>query len=339
MSRRLRILISLLVVVSALPLLTAAGGGKGPQSEHQRIIEFWTQERVAQAQPRDFRFDPSTRQFTPAARPPGGGGNGDGGIVSGSSWTKGGAVTGTTGKVLFQMGGSYWVCSASTVYDTAADRSIVLTAGHCVYDEANGAFATNWMFIPDYDAAPAPLTSSGSFCSETRYGCWTAESLAVHTGYATAGGFNDQAVLYDWGFAVVKNGGLSGTDLVEAVVGTQNIAFSSVALNGSTTGWAFGYPAEKKWDGTDLIYCRGPVDGDPYNANLTYRMSGCKLNGGSSGGPWFRDFSESTGVGTLFSVNSYGYNGVTAMHGPLFNASTQATYNSALTQPSSTIVP
>ena len=56
------------------PAAHRSGGGKGPQSEHQRIIEFWTQERVAQAQPRDFRFDPSTRQFTLAARPPGGGG-------------------------------------------------------------------------------------------------------------------------------------------------------------------------------------------------------------------------------------------------------------------------
>ena len=35
------------------------------------------------------------------------------------------------------------------------DRSIILTAGHCVFDEANGVFATNWMFIPDFDDGPS----------------------------------------------------------------------------------------------------------------------------------------------------------------------------------------
>ena len=207
MSRRLRILISLLVVVSALPLLTAAGGGKGPQVSTSGSLNSGPRSGSPRPSPR-LPVRPPRPASSP--RPPGrpaAAATATAASSPGSSWTKGGAVTGTTGKVLFQMGGSYWVCSASTVYDTVADRSIVLTAGHCVYDEANGAFATNWMFIPDYDAAPAPLTSSGSFCSAARYGCWTAESLAVHTGYATAGGFNDQAVLYDWGFAVVKNGG------------------------------------------------------------------------------------------------------------------------------------
>lgn len=54
------------------------------------------------------------------------------------------------------------------------------------------------MFVPDYDASPEPLTASGSFCADTLYGCWTEESMPVHTGFATARGFNDQAVLYDF---------------------------------------------------------------------------------------------------------------------------------------------
>ncbi|MBI5156965.1 MAG: hypothetical protein HZA58_02995 [Acidimicrobiia bacterium] len=325
-------MLTFLVVATALPLATAAGGGQGnsAQSEHQRIVDFWTPERVAQAQPRDFILDPATRQYRPTARPGGGGGGGT--VVSGSSWNGGGAVTGTTGKVLFAMAGSYYVCSASTVFDTASDRSIVLTAGHCVYDETNGGFATNWMFVPDYDSAPATLTTSGSFCSQTRYGCWTAASLAVDSEFATAGGFNDQAVQHDWGFAVLGLGGKSTPALVENVVGTQNIQFTTVSFG--TEGYAFGYPAEGKWKGNDLIYCRGPVDGDPYTTNdagqpLTYRMNGCKLNGGSSGGPWLRGFNGSTG--TLFSVNSYGYLGIAAMHGPFFNAETAASYNAALT--------
>ena len=339
MSRRLRLVLSLLVVFSALPLLTAAGNGGDARSEHQRIVEFWTHERVAQAQPRDFVLDPATRQYRPAAKPPGGPGGGGGGgstVVTGSSWTKGGAIDGSVGKVLFAMDGSYWVCSATVVNDSASGRSIVLTAGHCVYDEANRAFATNWTFIPDYDAAPAPLSSSSNaYCDDTLYGCWTAAALTVHNGYASAGGFNDQAVLYDWGFAVLGLGGHDPDRLVEDVLdaaysgtGTQSIGFAQQTFG--TVGHAFGYPAAQRYKGNDLTYCKGPVDGDPYNADATYRMNGCKMTGGSSGGGWLFGFDETTGYGTLFSLNSYGYSGVSAMHGPFFNGFTLATYTAAL---------
>ena len=331
-----RVLVAFVMVFVALPVLVGAGGNSA-RSEHQRIVDFWTAERVAQAVPRDFVFNLSTGRFGPAHHNPGhGGGPGGGGpgggdpsVITGVSYTAGGEVTGTTGKVLFALGGSYYVCSASVIDDTAANRSIILTAGHCVYDnEPGGEFATNWMFIPDYDAAPAPLDTQGNFCDATLYGCWTATALTVHNGFAQAGGFNDQAVLYDWGFAVVGEGGHDMT-LLESEVGSQGYSFAPEAINATVTGWAFGYPAQKKFKGNDLIYCSNKIDGDPYNDNDTYRMNQCKLNGGSSGGPWFKAFSG--GSGMLISVNSYGYGGVTAMHGPMFNSNTAATYNAALT--------
>lgn len=55
------------------------------------------------------------------------------------------------------------------------------------------------MFIPDYDSAPAPLDTHGNFCAQAEWGCWTASSIVVHEGYATAGGFNDQTVQYATG--------------------------------------------------------------------------------------------------------------------------------------------
>lgn len=110
-----------------------------------------------------------------------------------TSWTAGGEVLKTTGEVLFAMGGTYYVCSASVADDTVSGRSIILTAGHCVYDETGGAFATNWMFVPDYDSAAASLNTSGSFCANTSLGCWTASALVAAGGFTTAGGFNDQA--------------------------------------------------------------------------------------------------------------------------------------------------
>jgi len=57
------------------------------------------------------------------------------------------------------------------------------------------------------------------------------------------------------------------------------------------------------------------------------------MTGGSSGGPWFLDFSESTGAGTLASVNSFKYTSgpfSNYMFGPSFGAYAQRTYDAAL---------
>ena len=60
------------------------------------------------------------------------------------------------------------------------------------------------------------------------------------------------------------------------------------------------------------------------------------MTGGSSGGPWLSSFS--TGRGTATSLNSYGYGGIKAMYGPIFNAQTQATYNAARVGLGNTVV-
>ncbi len=326
--------------------MAGAGNGSGTgdeaRAEHQRIIEFWTPERVAQAVPRHFVFDPGTGRFSPSkgkpAGTPGGGGGGGGGggdestVVTGSSWKKGGEIDGASGKVLFAMGSSYYVCSATAIVDPnnnqrSVERSLILTAAHCVFDESTGLFAQNWMFIPDYDDSQAPLTTNGSFCGGTLYGCWTASEMAVHTGYTTAGGFNSTAVKYDFGIVAVGDGG-HGNTLLELTVTPQEKLFSTVATGDDT--YAFGYPAQKKWKGNDLIYCRGQVDTDPIQADATYRLNECKLNGGSSGGPWLASFTGSSGSGIVISLNSYGYNGINAMHGPILNSHTQAVYDAAL---------
>jgi hypothetical protein len=318
-------------------------------SEHQRIVDFWTPERVAKAVPRHFVLDPG-RGFVPEAKPdnpgggkPGGGGGGDSNLVTGASWTSGGTVLKTTGKVLFLMSGSYYVCSASVVNDgsTDDDHSLILTAAHCAYDERKGEFAENWMFIPDYDSAPASLTTSGSFCKDTVYGCWTADTLTVHNGYASAGGFNLTAVVHDFAFAKVSEGGHSKTQL-DGTVGTQEITFSEIGSGNLV--YAFGYPAAQKYKGNDLVYCAGPVGTDPNTGGATYRIE-CGMTGGSSGGPWFSPFSdepgtEGHGTGVLASVNSYGYRGDSGMYGPKFSETTESVYLAAiLSEEENVVVP
>ena len=51
------------------------------------------------------------------------------------------------------------------------------------------------MFVPDYDSNAVALTTSGSFCPQTTYGCWTATSLVVHKGFASQRKFNATATL------------------------------------------------------------------------------------------------------------------------------------------------
>lgn len=310
-----------MLMAFAVPAQTAASD----RGRHEQTVAYWTPARMANARPRDFEFAPD-RGFISNARPdnpgkPGGNGGGKARDVTGASWSGGGLIGEASGKVYFEMNGAAYVCSGAVVTDARTDVSLVLTAAHCVYDETNGAFATRWLFIPNFDAAP---TFS---CDQTQHGCWTASALVVHSGYANAGGFNSQATQHDFAFAVVGAGGKSDeSKQLDTTVGSLPISFTS--LPNQTRVYAFGYPAVGKYDGKDLAYCAGPLFFDPYNSGLTYGLK-CDMTGGSSGGPWLSGFSETSGSGVLSSVNSYRYSSIAAMHGPKFNEKTEATYSAA----------
>jgi V8-like Glu-specific endopeptidase len=303
---------ALFTILALLPLAVApvaAGDGQAKaKAEHQRIVNYWTAERIAGARPRDF-VRTADGKFVPMAKPGGG---------TGASWTQGGPVVDRTGKVLFTMDGSNWVCSGSAVDDSRNDYSLVLTAGHCAYDETNGAFATNWIYVPSFDTSPTFT------CANATYGCWTAVGLVVDSGFATAGGFNTQATVHDFAMAVVGNG-TNGTQLDASPRGSYPIAYP--AINTGDTVHAFGYPAAGRYNGNDLTYCTGPTFNDRYNSNLTWGIK-CNMTGGSSGGPWLASFTQA-GDGTLTSLNSYRYNLFKNMYGPKFNTNTQAVFTQA----------
>jgi hypothetical protein len=322
---------ALFVSAILLVLVVAPVQARGPQSRHEQTIAFWTPARMAAAVPRDFTYHPDIG-FAPAAKPPGtpggpggggggGGGGGDTGSTTGASWTAEGAVQNRTGKVYFRMGASAYICSGTATTDGRGAYSLVLTAAHCAFDESTGNFATEWMFIPDFDAQPTYE------CADTRLGCWTASALVVHEGYATAGGFNTQATLHDFAFAVVGPGGHSGSQQLDAAVGTFGLSIPGFTGVGQSA-YAFGYPAAQKYKGSDLVYCAGGIFEDPYNDEDTWGLP-CEMTGGSSGGPWLSGFNASNQTGSLSSLNSYGYSGVKAMHGPKFNADTADVYGAA----------
>jgi hypothetical protein len=310
---------TVLLVVPAF-VVTAAAADNGQGAEHARIVAFWTPARMQSAIPRDFTIEPG-RAAVPAGKPGTGGG---GTTVGGASWTNTSSkIYKASGKVYFVMGTSAYICSGAVVTDSRAGYSLVLTAGHCAYDETAHQFATNWLFIPQFDSNPTYT------CANTAFGCWTADALVVHNGYASAASYNTQATLHDYAIAVVGGGGKADSDdfQLDATVGSFGINFNAVP-DGTQT-YAFGYPAAGKYHGADLTYCAGPVGSDPLNGNRTYRL-GCDMTGGSSGGPWLTGFNASTGDGTLTSVNSYTYSSVkNKMHGPKFDSRTQAVFTAA----------
>ncbi|GGO32022.1 hypothetical protein GCM10011574_70700 [Microbispora bryophytorum] len=192
-------------------------------------------------------------------------------------------------------------CSGTAV--TSANKSVVITAGHCV--KLNGAFHANWVFVPGYDQGDRP------------HGTWPAITLLTTAQWNSGENMN-----YDVAAAVVApQGGKSLTD----VVGGQGVAFNQP--RGRQT-YAFGYPAGGPYDGSKLVYCSGRTF-DDYLSSQDQGLS-CGMTGGASGGPWFLNFSERTGGGLLNSVNSFKYNFASYwMFGPYFGPEAEAVYNTA----------
>lgn len=204
------------------------------------------------------------------------------------------------GKVFFTLGGVNYVCSGNAV--SSLNKSTVATAGHCL-NEGPGAFATKFIFVPQYQDGVAP------------YGRWTARSYSAPTQWTSGGDIS-----YDTGFAVMNP--LDGALLTD-VVGGSGVEFNAARGLQYT---AYGYPAAKPFTGERLFSCTGTASNDPNNPQFNTQGIPCDMTGGSSGGPWF--IGTNSG-GYQNSVNSYGYNTSPVMYGPYWGLVIQAAYASA----------
>ncbi len=330
-------IVAVLAGVATLTGLAATPAAATPETaaqaraEHQRIVAYWTPARAAAAVPRDFAVDPTTGRVVPRARTT------KPDTTLAPAWTGEGldTVGATTGKVLFTLGTTNYVCSASVV-DEDTTKSVVVSAAHCAYDWSAGE-ATNWMFVPGFDTG-----DSFTGCRTTDYGCWTATSLWVNAAFKKAGSFNTTAMVNDFAFAVMGPSTTLSTTNTEATldraVGSQPITFTRTLDTGlGTTTTSLGYPQAWPYDGTTLRYCQSALARDEYS-QLTYRLP-CGMTGGSSGGPWYSPLGADE-KGTVMSVNSYSYtrdirttkyNDTAMMYGPVFNSATQTLYNNAVT--------
>lgn len=315
-------LMLVMALVAAGPAQAASSKAKD-KAERARVVKYWTPRRMANAIPRDFvkkngKFVPAGRGGTRGKPPKDGGGSDDGGgsttVVTGASWIEKDEGLYATGKVFFTLGTTNYVCSGSVVADGRPGHSTVLTAGHCAYDETNGRWARNFMYVPAYDESPVNCSSAD---------CHVASALVVHQGYADSGGFNSQAIQHDWAFAVFPNGTPSGT-----LDASGSFGISFAGPGSGDTRQSFGYPAAGKYGGNDLVFCLGPVTSD---RNYGTWGLACDMTGGASGGPWISRYG--TSEAKLNSVNSYKYNGgrlKNYMFGPDFDGKTAQTFAEAL---------
>lgn len=258
--------------------------------------------------------------FTVNTSSSGGGGN----TVTNSEWTAAGAVQTAAGRIYFDMpdnaNRTVWngyVCSGTVASDGTSGRSIIITAAHCVYDDANKAFARSVMFIPNQDETTASGTDRT--CGNDPLGCWVPSFGVVDVNWTTRT-FPDN-IAWDYAFYVVNDSGAhragfnSASDLLDSAAGSLAVQFTSVNVNDGTAGGgtpdfthALGYSYS---DDPKFMYCAEDMTTEgAYN----WWLPSCGLSGGSSGGPWIQPMTS--GGGPIISVNSWGYTGSPGMAGP-----------------------
>ena len=274
--------------------------------------------------------------FTVAAG--GGGGSGGTGTVNNAEWTAEGPVQSAAGRLYFEMPPNAkrkgpwtgYVCSGTVATDGINGRSVILTAAHCVYDDANKAFARNVIFIPDQTDTTG--TGTDRDCSNDPMGCWSPSFGVVDVNYTATIFPNNNA--WDYAFYVVNDTG-AHTGYTSGVIDALDRAAGSLGLS-------FSEPAHDTNDSSDFTSALGySYDADPnfmycaqhmttINGTINWWLPSCGLTGGSSGGPWVQPMSG--GNGPIISVNSWGYTNSPGMAGPKFyQTSTYCVFGAATT--------
>jgi V8-like Glu-specific endopeptidase len=210
----------------------------------------------------------------------------------------------TWGKVFFSTPNGDYVCSGTAV--ASANESVVWTAGHCASNPSVRSFYRHrWIFVPGYDNGKAPF---GRFVGKRFF---TTRAWYRH---------GDSA--FDLAAIVVAP--LNGKTLVDTV-GGQGIAFNQTRSHEYVSG---GYPADYPFDGRSLYVCDAPLGTNDRAASPPTVAIGCDMTGGSSGGGWLMNVQN--GLGTLVSVNSYGYfSQPDAMYGPYQGNAAERLYDQA----------
>jgi V8-like Glu-specific endopeptidase len=185
------------------------------------------------------------------------------------------------GAIFINEGIGYGRCSGTSV--VSPTKSVVITAGHCVYDE--GIWSDRkWVFVPGYHHGERPF---GTFTAH-----WLGTTPAWH------GHENEN---YDVGAAVVGRNEKGQT--LAAAVGAERL---KTGLSPDQTFDVYGYPVEKPFNGGTLQVCRqasfeGHDFGSLFEPGPLDLTISCDDSAGGSGGAWVIDGD------VVNSVTTYGY--------------------------------
>ncbi|WP_028865631.1 trypsin-like serine peptidase [Psychromonas aquimarina] len=256
-----------------------------------------------------------------------------GDTVTNAAWNNGGAIQNAAGRLYFEMPTnrrmrkwSGYVCSGTVSNDDGVTgRSIIITAAHCVYDDANKAFARNVLFIPNQGQTTGAGTDLN--CSNDPVGCWV-PSFGVVDDDWTSRTFPDN-IPWDYAFYVVEDSGShlgapAGTDVLDQAVSGFNISFDYPVYGDFTHAFGYSYSEDP-----NFMYCAEDLTTE---GSDNWWLASCGLSGGSSGGPWIQPMDETNGTGPIMSVNSWGYTTSPGMAGPiLFDTSAECVFQAAKT--------
>ncbi|CAF1263547.1 unnamed protein product [Adineta steineri] len=262
-------------------------GGCTQGGYRQSVIDYWTPERMASAKPMQRKItikgnipfvtnhddNEIERILTPSTI---------------QSNTRGAQNPPASGRVFFNYGSTLYSCSGSVV--TANNTATVVTAGHCVYDNDTKQWATNWIFVPDYNNGSAP------------YGTFTARILVTTPEWKNSADFNNDVAL-----AIMCPN--NGTHIQTKVGGGFTVSLSA-SQTGSTI--VLGYPANM-YNAQIMSNCTGSTS-KPSGlllsltgiSNYNGLVISCGMGPGSSGGPWVRQYNANTMSGLQVSGTSFG---------------------------------
>ena len=277
----------------------------------------------------------------------GGGGSGGGTsyIVTNDEWS-GGDVQTAAGRIYFEMPTNPkwkrwtgYVCSGTVTTDDTSGRSVIITAAHCVYDDANKAFARNVMFIPN-QAETTTGSGTDTNCENDPLGCWVPSFGVVDTDWTTRT-FPDN-IEWDYAYYVVSDSGAhrgpaQSSESLDIAAGSLGVDFINAVTNdGDPSGTssdfthALGYSYSED---PNFMYCAEDMT---IEGTVNWWLPSCALSGGSSGGPWVQPMGVEVGAdlgrGPIISVNSWGYTTSPGMAGPkLVGTSAECLFDKAKT--------
>ncbi len=300
---------TLLVAVVALAATMPPAAGAAPATSTasasvRAALRFWTPARMRQARPLE-------------ATPPTGGGLARASEAPAAVAKDASGFTEVADPTApdFRRNGAIFIvlpgrrgfarCSGTAV--DAPNRSVVVTAGHCVNEEGRRWYNHDWVFVPGYHDGVRP------------FGVFVAKWLG-----STAPWIGEGSENADVGAAVVSRNE-RGESLGEAV-GGDGIAFG---LSPNQVFDVHGYPVAPPFDGASQRICSATpflghdlisfLQRGPLNLALT-----CEVTGGASGGGW------TIRGDVLNGVTDYGYDDdPTTDFGSYFGGDVRALYQRA----------